>query len=372
MPKVDQVLQMMGEIAPVGLAEDWDNVGIQVGNTGEDVENVLLALDLNSDVLEEAKANNCGLIITHHPLIFNGIKSINSQSETGRLIMELIKNDITLFSAHTNLDIAEGGINDYLADKLKLKELDKLSITEKKDYYKLVVFVPEEGLEAVKEAVYNNGAGRIGNYSHSGFSVQGTGSFKPLEGSEPFLGEKHKVNEVAEYRLETIIKAEDADKISRKILKAHPYEEPVWDLYKIQNMYQEIGLGRIGYLEKSKKYEDLLAEIKDIFSLDNLRYTGDKGRDIKKIALCSGSGADFIKAAAFNGADLYLTGDVKYHEAQLAEELDMALIDFGHYGSEKFVKDLLYEKLTFKAEEKGLKNLQFYKSEVNTNPWNYW
>jgi dinuclear metal center YbgI/SA1388 family protein len=371
MIKIDQILEMMGEIAPKRLAEDWDNVGVQVGDTNQQVKNVLIALDLNKDVLEEAKSNDCQLIITHHPLIFNGIKSINSQSESGRLIMELIKNNITLFSAHTNLDIVEGGLNDYLAEKLNLTNIDKLSITDEKEYYKLVVFVPENSLDVLKEVLYKNGAGHIGKYSHSGFSIKGKGTFKPLAEANPHTGNKNEINEVSEYRLETIIAAEDAEKIKRKIMKAHPYEEPVWDLFKLENIKKEIGLGRIGYLQETRTLGELLEEVKEKYSLEYLKYSGDKKKKIDKIALCSGSGADFIKTAAFNGADLYLTGDVKYHEAQLAEELGMALIDFGHYGSEKFVKILLYEKLLEKAKEKNLSNINFFKSQKNTNPWNY-
>jgi dinuclear metal center YbgI/SA1388 family protein len=285
--------------------------------------------------------------------------------------MELIKNNITLFSAHTNLDIAEGGLNDYLAEKLNLTKIGKLETTDVKNYYKLVVFVPEDALDALKEILYKSGAGHIGKYSHSGFSIKGKGTFMPLADANPHTGNKNEINEVSEYRLETIIAADDAEKIKRKILKAHPYEEPVWDLFKLENIQKDVGLGRIGYLKETKKLGELLEEVKEKYSLEYLKYSGDKNKNIDKIALCSGSGADFIKTAAFNGADLYLTGDVKYHEAQLAEELGMALIDFGHYGSEKFVKELLHEKLTEKVKEKNISNINFFKSQINTNPWNY-
>lgn len=372
MAKIDEVIQLMGEIAPVRLAEDWDNVGLQVGDPSLDINNVLLALDLNAAVLEEAKAKDCGLIITHHPLIFKAINSVNTQSETGRLIMELIKNDIALFSAHTNLDIAEGGLNDFLADKLDLSKPEILSVSSEKNYYKLVVFVPESHLQKLKDSLYENGAGRIGNYSHSGFEVSGTGSFKPLADSDPFSGEKGRVNNVEEYRLETIIKAEDISKISKKMIKAHPYEEPAWDLYKLENLKDSKGIGRIAYLKEPLSLEEFIIKLKNKLALNNFKYIGSKDKMIKKVALCSGSGADFIKDAAFNGADLYLTGDLKYHEAQLAEELNLALIDFGHYGSEKFVKELLFKKLTKKAEKKSMQNINFIQSQKNTNPWKVW
>jgi len=372
MANIDQVIEIMSEIAPAELAEDWDNVGVQVGDTSKNVDNVLLALDLNKEVIKEAEQKNCQLIITHHPLIFKGINSVNTQNETGRLIMELIKKDITLFSAHTNLDTADGGLNDYLAEMLDLKKLDKLSINMIKEFYKLVVFVPEDHLENIKKVLYKNDAGRLGSYSHSGFSVKGKGTFKPLSDSDPFIGEKDKVNEVKEYRLETIVPAEKADKIAAEVIKQHPYEEPAWDLYKLENIKKEFGLGRIGFLKEKQTLAQLLLKIKEVFSLPNFRYVGNKNTEIKKVALCSGSGADFIKSAAFSGADLYLTGDVKYHEAQLAEELDMALVDFGHYGSEKFVSSLLYERLNKLSDRKGLDKINYHKSEINTNPWQYW
>lgn len=358
----------MGKIAPVRLAEEWDNVGLQVGDTKQNVENVLLALDFNKEVLAEAKNTNCQLIITHHPLIFNGLKSVNSQNESGRLILELVQNEIALFSAHTNLDIAAGGLNDFLINKLPVENISLLKVTESQNYYKLVTFVPESDFVEVKEALYQKGAGRYKDYSHSGFYQKGSGNFKPLAAAEPYLGEKNKLNTVSEYRFETIVAEKNLDKIIKELLKVHPYQEPAWDLYRIENLKDESGIGRIADLKKEFKFDDLLAIIKDVFELKQLKYVKAKNK-INRIALCSGSGADFIKNAYYKGADLYLTGDLKYHEAELAAELGMNLVDFGHYGSEKFVKDLLFNKLTKSANNKIKNKINFIKSELNTSPW---
>ncbi len=370
MAKVAEVIQLMGELAPARLAEEWDNVGMQVGDASQDVENVLLALDFNQQVLAEAVKKNCQLIITHHPFIFNGIKSVDTQNQSGKLIFELIRNNISLFSAHTNLDIAEAGLNDYLIKKLDVENISILKTTKSQNYHKLVTFIPEDSFETVRDALYTKGAGKYKDYSHSGFFQQGKGNFKPLSDSEPYLGEKGNLNEVEEYRFETIVAPENLDQVIKELLKMHPYEEPAWDLYQMENLKNKKGIGRIADLKTEVELDSFLNEIKEVFELDLLKVVKAKNK-IKRIALCSGSGADFIKDAHYQGADLYLTGDVKFHEAQTAEELGMTLVDFGHYGSEKFVKELLFERLNTKASTKLKKELKFIKSEVNTDPWNY-
>ncbi|SIQ73370.1 Nif3-like dinuclear metal center hexameric protein [Halanaerobium kushneri] len=370
MAKVAEVVQLVGELAPGRLAEDWDNVGLQVGDLNQEVENVLLALDFNNEIFTEALDKNCQLIITHHPFIFNGIKSVDAQSESGKLIYGLIKNDISLFSAHTNLDIAEGGLNDYLIRKLDVENISVLKTTSSLNYYKLVTFIPEGSFKNVRDALYAEGAGKYKNYSHSGFYQQGNGNFRPLENSDPYLGQKDSLNQVNEYRFETIVAPENLDKVVKTLLREHPYEEPAWDLYQMENLKNEKGIGRIADLKEEIELQTLIEKIKEVYSIDQLKVVEQKNK-IKRIALCSGSGADFIKDAYYQGADLYLTGDIKFHEAQTAEELGLSLIDFGHYGSEKFVRDLLAASLKTKASTKLNKELNFIKSELNTNPWTY-
>jgi dinuclear metal center YbgI/SA1388 family protein len=370
MIKAAEIIQLMGKIAPTDLAEDWDNVGLQVGDTTQQVKNVLIALDFNQAVLDEAIEKDCQLIITHHPFIFNGIKSITTQNQSGKLIFKLIKNDIVLFSAHTNLDIVEDGLNDYLIKKLDVENISLLKTTKSQSYHKLVTFVPINHFKKLRDALYAKGAGEYNNYSHSGFYQQGTGNFKPLLDSNPYIGEKKSLNEVEEYRFEVIVSADKLDQVVKELLKVHPYEEPAWDLYKIENLKNEKGIGRIADLKSEIELQTFLDDIKEIYNLDVIKVVKVKD-NVKRIALCSGSGADFIKDAYYQGADLYLTGDVKYHEAQLAEELGINLVDFGHYGSEKFVRELLVERLKNEASSKLLKCLNFLKSEVKTRPWDY-
>ncbi|MFW6295063.1 MAG: Nif3-like dinuclear metal center hexameric protein [Halanaerobium sp.] len=370
MVKAAEVLQLMGQIAPSALAEDWDNVGLQVGNPSQDVKNILIALDFNQEVLKEAVEKECDLIITHHPFIFKGIKSVNTQNQSGKLIFELIKNNISLFSAHTNLDIAEDGLNDYLIRKLDVENISILKTTSSQNYLKLVTFIPEDNFEAVRDALYQKGAGSFNNYSHSGFYQKGEGNFKALADSDPYLGEKGRLNKVKEYRFETIVAPENLDKVIKELLKVHPYEEPAWDLYKMENLKNEKGIGRIADLKKEINLDNFIDLVKKVYDLELIKVVKSK-KKIKKVALCSGSGADFIKDAYYQGADLYLTGDVKFHEAQSAEELGLSLIDFGHYGSEKFVRELLIDRLENKASSKLKKEINFIKSEVNTRPWDY-
>ena len=370
MVETAEVLQLMGQIAPASLAEDWDNVGLQVGDTSQEVENILIALDFNQEVLKEAIRKNCQLIITHHPFIFNGINSVNTQNQSGKLIFKLIKSNISLFTAHTNLDITEDGLNDYLIKKLDVENINILKVSSSQKYHKLVTFIPEASFEKVRDALYNKGAGKYKNYSHSGFFQQGKGNFKALTDADPYLGKKDSLTEVDEYRFETIVAAENLDQVIKELLKVHPYEEPAWDLYKMENLETKKGIGRIADLRSEVDLNSFLSKIKKVYDLDLMKVVKAK-KNIKRVALCSGSGADFIKDAHYQGADLYLTGDVKFHEAQKAEELGLSLVDFGHYGSEKFVKELLFERLQNEASEKLKRELKFIKSEVNTCPWDY-
>lgn len=370
MVKVAEVIELMSKIAPGSLAENWDNVGLQVGDPNQEIENVLIALDFNQAVLEEAIAKKCKLIITHHPLIFQGIKSVNTQNKSGKLIFDLIKNGISLFSAHTNLDIVQNGLNDYLIKKLDVENIEILEITSSQNYKKLVTYIPESSLKEVKNALYKQGAGKYNDYSHTGFYQLGEGNFKPLANAEPYLGQKNELNQVKEYRFETIIAPKDITNVVQELLKVHPYQEPAWDLYQMDNLKTENGIGRIADLKTETEFDFLLDKIKNVYDLDVVKVVKMKNK-IKKVAICSGSGADFIKTAYYQGADLYLTGDVKYHEAQTAEELGINLVDFGHYGSEKFVRELLAERLREEAAPKLNHNLKFIKSAIKTRPWDY-
>lgn len=370
MAKLKDITDLIDDFAPQNLAFQWDNVGLQVGDYNHDVKKILLSLDITEKIIEEAIDNNCQLVISHHPLLFNGINSITCQDRIGRIIIKAIKNGLAIFSAHTNLDIVKGGLNDLLAEKLGLIDTENLDKVKDEEFYKLVVYIPENHFLKVKNAILEAGAGKIGNYSYSSFSTKGEGTFKPLVNSNPYIGKEGEISRVKEVRFETIIPAHLKNKIIRVILDVHPYEEVAYDLYPLINNLKSYGLGRIGRLEAENTLAEFVPLIKKQLNLSSIKVVGSHDKKIRKVALCSGSGADLIKKAKLAGADLYITSDVKYHEAQLAEELELALVDAGHYETEIIVKELLRGYLKDKTEEVGLE-VEILESQIDTNPWNY-
>ncbi len=368
----EQIISLMGEIAPKRLAEDWDNVGLQIGDSRQNVENVLLTLDVTMAVVEEAIERDCQMIISHHPVIFNGLKAIHNGNQTGRMVMKAIKNDLLIYTAHTNLDITAGGLNDYLAGMLGLDEINTLHKTDYNKIYKFVVFVPEDNAEELAQIIFSNGGGKLGDYSHTSFVTPGEGTFKPLAGANPQIGNKYVLNHISEKRIETIVPEDKLKNVIRAVELKHPYEEVAYDIYPILKQGSSRGLGRIGRLQQSVVLKNYIELIKDRLDLPVLKYIGNLQKKIKKVALCTGSGSEFIDDAYFAGADLYLTGDIKYHDAQHAEEKGLAVLDIGHYASEVIVKDLLKNKLTSLSEKKLKENVNFIKSGVITNPWHYY
>lgn len=366
MVTVQDILNIIFDLAPANLSYDWDNVGLQLGSGDDEVKRVLITLDINHSIIDEAIDKGCQLIISHHPFLYKGIKTIDIESWQGSMISKCIKNGINVMSHHTNLDIARGGLNDYLTKALKIKNCSVISSTYKKEYVKFVVFVPEDYLDIVRQVILESGAGYIGNYSHTSFASSGCGSFLPLKGSNPFLGKQGELNLVKEKRLETIIPVSKIDLIVSKMKSVHPYDEIAYDLYPLKNNYQTYGLGRIGQLEKPVLLRDYLILMKKTLNIIQIKYTGNINKKLKKVAVCSGNGADLIRDVSNAGADLYISADIKYHQAQLAERYDLALVDVGHFESENIVKDLLKDYL-----ENSIEGVNILKSEINTNPWNY-
>lgn len=344
--KLQTFMQIVEAIAPKRLAEDWDNVGLLVGNPSKDISRVLIALDIDENVVEEAVAKNCQVILTHHPLIFKPLKAIREDLPTGRLIAELIRHDIAVYAAHTNLDSANGGVNDVIASLLDLQKVELLGMEKEDQLMKIVVFIPVDHLEAVRSAMATAGAGHIGNYSHCFFTSSGEGSFKPLEGSNPYIGKQGILEKVGEYRLETIVPATLLKKVVSAMLKAHPYEEVAYDIYNLANEGQKSGIGRIGTLKKTISLENLAQTVKEVFGLTNVKVVGDPQALITKVAVVGGAGASYISLASFRGAQCLVTGDVKYHEAQDALQRGLTIIDAGHYETEYPVLSYLAAKIT--------------------------
>ncbi|MFW6287625.1 MAG: Nif3-like dinuclear metal center hexameric protein [bacterium] len=366
MVQLREVVAAAERLAPEEIAYEWDNVGLQVGNKSSEVKRMLISLDINDEVIIEAIRNDCQLIVAHHPVIFRPIKSITEHNYQGRLLYNAIKNDINIYVMHTNLDLAEGGLNDYLASILEVEKTDIITTAQKQNLYKLVVFVPVDHIERVRSGILEAGAGHIGNYSHTSFSLKGQGSFKPLEGSNPYSGKEGQLSTVDEYRLETVVKQSDLRGVLNAMIKLHPYEEVAYDLYPLLEPTKEYGLGRLGVLKKEMKLFDYIQLIKDRLSIQQIKYSGEDNKYIKRVALCSGSGAELILQASKKGADVLVTSDIKYHEAQLAENHGIALIDAGHFHTENVVKRLLYEYFI-----KECPLIDIIKSEIITDPWKY-
>ena len=365
---LQKITALINKLAPKNLSAKWDNIGLQLGSYNEEVNKVLVALDVNQEVINEAIDLDIDLIISHHPVIFDELSAVRFDTATGKLIKMAIKNNISIYSAHTNYDIAPGGLNDLLAQKLGVDNTSPLKVTNVEELKKLVVFVPEAYLQQVRDALGEAGAGYLGNYSNCSFYQSGTGTFNPLAGANPQQGEVGQINEVSEYRLETIIKADETSKVISKLKEVHPYEEVAYDLYPLDNKGEEFGLGRIGRLDSEISLDDYIDLIKSNLNLNYLKFVKSADSRINKVALCSGSGADFIKSASFKGADLFITGDVKYHEAQLAEELGLNLIDAGHYGTEKIMREGITDYLEQQTNANNLE-VEIIKSKINTNPF---
>ncbi len=349
--KCQTVIEALERLAPRKLAEAWDNIGLQLGSPTQETAKVLIALDVNEAVVEQAEAKGAKLIVCHHPLIFKPLHKIRTDLPEGRLLQRLIKSDIAVYAAHTNLDIAEGGVNDVLAGRLGLSRLEGLAVSGEDKLCKLTVFVPESHWQKTAEAMTRAGAGHIGQYSNCTFRTRGTGSFLPLEGANPYIGSLGKLEEVEEIRLETILPESISRKVVKAMLAAHPYEEAAYDLYPLNNQGKTYALGRIGMLPQPLQALEFIELVKRALGVSELRVAGVRDKMVRKVALCGGSGASLLAKAAFSGADAYLTGDVKYHEAQSAADAGMLLLDAGHFATEWPVVEKLRVYLASEAQK---------------------
>ncbi|HYS42505.1 MAG TPA: Nif3-like dinuclear metal center hexameric protein [Geobacteraceae bacterium] len=333
-PKVSDIVGIINKIAPFSRAEEWDNVGLQVGDPAAPAERIMVALDPGRDALEAAVAAGCRCLLTHHPFIFKPLKRISLADPLGGLLALAIKNDLAVISLHTNLDVAQGGVNDLLAGLLGVASSEPLKITDREDFVKLAVFVPRGSEAQVLEALFRF-SGFIGNYSDCSFQAAGTGTFKPLDGAKPFIGEVGKRECAEESRIEVLLRNEDVTAAVNALVKAHPYEEPAYDLYPLLNRGKASGLGRIGQLQEETTLGHFAAAVKKHLDVQTLRFVGAASRKVRKVALCGGSGAFLVRDAWKQGADVLVTGDVKYHEAREAEILGLAMIDAGHFATER-------------------------------------
>lgn len=360
------VFKVMEKWAPKKYAYDWDNVGLQLGSHSKTVKKIMVTLDVIEFVVNEAIENNVDLIIAHHPIFFKALDKLNVDTPKGRMIEKLIKNDITVYAAHTNLDVASGGVNDLLAEQLGLQSTEVLIETTKDKLFKIAVFVPVEHKQAVMAAFNQTGAGYIGNYSDCTFQTEGQGTFKPLEGTNPFIGSKNKLVKTDEVKLETIVPESILSTVVNAMIQAHPYEEVAYDIYPLVNEGDTYGLGRIGQLYEQMTLNELAEYVKLKYNVPSVRVVGDLTKKVSKIAILGGSGEKYFAAAKYKGADVYITGDMTFHAAQDAEQMGLSIIDPGHH-VEKVMKKGTQEYLS----EKLNSDVEIITSQENTEPFKF-
>lgn len=361
---LNQITKAIESLAPLSLQEKYDNSGLIVGLPKMEITKALISFDVTEKVIEEAILLGANLIISHHPIIFGGLKKLTASNYVERVVMQAVKNDIALYAVHTNLDNVIEGTNRILADKLELENLKVLQNAENQ-LFKLVVYVPLSHLEEVRNAIFEAGAGHIGNYDNCSFSAEGKGSFRALEGTHPFVGNINQQHFEDEFRLETVFPSHLKGAVIQSMTNAHPYEEVAYDIFTLEKKNDNIGAGLIGQLKEAMPESEFLAKLKNITQAKCVRHTNLRNKLIRKVAICGGSGAFLIKKAMHLNADIYITGDVKYHEFFDAED-KLIIADIGHFESEQFTSELLYD---FIKEKFPTFALQI--SDIYTNPINY-
>jgi len=368
--KCKRIIKWLEEWAPKSLAMEGDRIGLLLGDPSSDVENVLVTLEITAEVVEEAVGLGVQLIVSHHPLFREPLSYLRFDMYPGNIIGRLIQKGINAYAAHTNLDAAPGGVNDVLARRLGLQDLEVLYPTYQEKSYKVVVFVPQGYEDRVRQAMSEAGAGRIGNYVECSFQTEGTGTFKPLPGAQPFSGEVGKLEKAQEFRLEMVVSGNKLSQVLEAMVSAHPYEEVAYDVYPLWTKSGSIGLGRVGRLKEARPLGVFAEGVKELLGLKAVRVTGDLQRPVSKVALCGGSGMRLLMRAVELGADVYLTGDVRHHEALEAKALGISLIDAGHHATERLIVPVIAEYLEKRSQDAGQK-LGVFVSSVNTDPFLY-
>ncbi len=364
-----QIIKWFEELAPKHLAMDKDPIGLQVGTLNKKVNKVMVTLDVLENVVDEAIENGVDLIIAHHPLLYVPLKQVNPDHEKGRIVQKLLKHDITVYAAHTNLDVAKGGVNEALSEALGLEPSDVLMETDSEKLFKLAVYVPETHKEQLHKALGDAGAGHIGDYSHCIFQTPGTGSFKPLDGTNPFIGTQGEIEKVEEVKMETIVPQSLLTNVLKAMEGAHPYEEVAYDLFPLENKGEKQGIGRIAKLDESKTLRELAEHVKVSLDVPTLRVVGDLDKTVKTIAISGGDGNKFISHAKRKGADVFITGDLYFHVAHDAMGMGLSVIDPGHH-VEKVMKKKVQDYLQHVFEEQGV-DTELITSEVNTEPFQF-
>ncbi|WP_108822821.1 Nif3-like dinuclear metal center hexameric protein [Dysgonomonas sp. Marseille-P4361] len=362
--KIKEILHTIEQIAPISLQESFDNSGVQIGDVYQEAKGAIVCIDVTEAVVDEAISLGCNLIISHHPLAFRSFKSLTGKNYVERCMIKACKHDIVVYAAHTNLDNASEGINQYLAKKLNLQHVRILD-PQKNKLLKLVVFVPHSHVDLVRNALFNAGAGNIGNYDSCSYNLRGEGTFRAQQNTNPFVGEKGELHYEPETRIEVIVPSYKQSEIERALLAVHPYEEPAYDFYALENAWKQAGSGIVGTLPEEMDEEDFLYLLKDTFNLKMIQHSTVRGAIIRDVAICSGSGAFLIPKAISYGADVFVTGEAKYNDYYDVED-KLLLAVVGHYESEIFTKNIFFDIISEKYP-----NFAVYMSGFDVNPVNY-
>ena len=361
MVKIKDIANALEMFAPLPLQDGFDNAGLQIGLTEAEVAGVLLCLDVTEAVVDEAVALGCNLIVSHHPLIFSPLKRITGSNYVERCVIKALSNGIAIYSAHTNIDNAPGGVNYRIAEKLGLQNV-RILVPKEDALLKLAVYVPVSAADAVRSALFAVGCGNIGNYDSCSYNVEGFGTFKANEGCNPFCGEVGELHREEEVRIETVLPAYLKNKVVAALLKAHPYEEPAYDIYQLKNSWGSVGSGVIGELPAECDELELLQCVKERFAVGCVRHTPLLGKAVKRVALCGGAGGSFAGAAMAAGADVYITGEARYHDL-FSYTGKMLVAVIGHYESEQYTMDIFKEIILGACP-----GIRVVTTTVNTNP----
>jgi len=363
-----EIIQLFESWSPKKLAcMDNDPIGLAIGTLNKPVNKVLVTLDVNEAVADEAIAQGCELIIAHHPPIFRRLANIRTDHPAGRLYEKLLKNDIAVYAAHTNHDVAEGGVNDLLADALQLENYSILEETYAENLLKLAVFIPTANTEDLREALAKAGAGRIGDYEACSYTTMGEGRFRALADANPYVGSIGEIHVEEEVKVEVVLPESIKNRVLKAMLHVHPYEEPAYDIIRLDQQTNVMGLGRVGYLQQELTLHDFAQFVKQQLDVPAVRVVGDLQSKVKKVALVGGDGNKYIYAAKRAGADVFLTGDMYFHTAQDAQALGLQIVDPGHH-VEKVMIAGVAKKMTKMCEDKKY-TVEFVQSTIHTEPF---
>jgi len=360
---VGDISNALEEFAPLNYQESYDNTGLLVGDHNREVKSCLLSIDCTIEVVEEAIAKKCQMIVSHHPIVFSGLKSLTGKNHIEQAVIAAIKNDISLYACHTNLDNMRYGVNDKIAEKLGLTNA-RILLKKSATLSKIITYLPELNLAEIQAAIHQEGAGQLGNYDFCSFRVDGVGTFRALDGANPSMGQIGKIHEEREVKLEVLCQNKDVNKVLKSMIQAHPYEEVAYDIIAVQNQW-EMGSGLVGELAEEMDPNDFLEHLKKTMQCEVVKYV-PISKSIKKVALCGGAGSFLLKKAMASGADAFITSDMKYHEFFSAEK-SMMICDIGHYESEKYTTEIFAKVLSDKFP-----NFATLFSETNTNPIKYY